>query len=91
MPYIKQEQRKELAQGRKPKDPGELNYQITLLLLDYLKSKGESYATYNEIMGAMSCASQEFYRRWAAPYEDKKIRENGDVKWEDGPPLERKF
>ena len=80
MPYIKQTQRKELAEGRPPQDAGELNYQITRLLLEYLKSKGEGYAVFNEIMGVLSCASQEFYRRWAAPYEEKKIKENGDVR-----------
>ena len=80
MPYIKQEQRKELAQGRPPKDPGELNYQITRMVLDYLKGKGESYAVFNEIMGVFTCASAEFYRRWVAPYEEKKIEENGDVR-----------
>jgi hypothetical protein len=80
MPYIKQEQRKELAEGRMPRDPGELNYQITRMLLDYLKNKGESYGVFNEIMGVLTCASEEFYRRWVIPYEEKKIRENGDVR-----------
>jgi hypothetical protein len=79
MPYIKQEQRNELTQGKKPQDAGELNYQITKILLEYRGSKGESYATYNEMMGVLSCVSQEFYRRWVVPYEEKKIRENGDV------------
>lgn len=32
-----------------------------------------------EIGGAIECAKLEFYRRVAAPYEDKKIAENGDV------------
>lgn len=30
-------------------------------------------------MGAVEGAKTEFYRRIAVPYEEKKIRENGDV------------
>ena len=30
-------------------------------------------------MGALECAKLELYRRVAAPYEDVKIMENGDV------------
>ncbi|MFO1519579.1 MAG: hypothetical protein U1F57_07980 [bacterium] len=79
MPYIKIEQREQLAKGKKPEDAGELNYQITRLLLEYLQEKGERYASYNEIMGVLQCVSQEFYRRWVVPYEDRKMKENGDV------------
>jgi hypothetical protein len=46
----------------------------------YLKDKGEiRYARLNEVIGAIDCAKLELYRRIAAPYEDKKITENGDV------------
>lgn len=79
MPYIKAEQRQKLAAGHRPSDPGELNYAITCLLLAYLQDKGKSYTTFNDILGALSGAGQEFYRRWIAPYEDQKIGENGDV------------
>ena len=79
MPYIKKEQRDRLARGEKPQDAGELNYTLTTLLLDYLGRKGRSYAHFNEIMGVLSCVTEEFYRRWAVPYEDKKILENGDL------------
>jgi len=79
MPYIKKEQREKIKQGQKPQDVGELNYFLTTQVLDYLQRKGRSYATFNEIMGVLSCVTQEFYRRWALPYEDQKILENGDV------------
>jgi len=79
MPYIKKEQRSRIQQGEKPQDAGELNYFITTQLLQYLERKGRSYATFNEIMGVLNCVTQEFYRRWTAPYEDLKIQENGDV------------
>jgi hypothetical protein len=79
MPYIKTEQRQKLSTGQPPSDPGELNYAITRLLLGYLKEKGTSYKTFNDILGALHAAGLEFYRRWVSPYEDKKIAENGDV------------
>lgn len=79
MPYIKADQRQKIAQGQNPSDPGELNYSITLLLLNYLHDKGKSYATFNDILGALNGAGQEFYRRWVADYEDQKIAENGDI------------
>ena len=79
MPYIKEKDRKLLAEGAAPDNAGELNYTITKLLLNYLQRKGTSYAVINEIMGVVSCVGWEFYRRHAAPYEDQKIDENGDV------------
>jgi hypothetical protein len=79
MPYIKQKDRDRLTKGDPPQTAGELNYSITKLLLNYLKAKGTSYQTINDIMGVMSSAAHEFYRRHASPYEDKKIAENGDV------------
>ena len=59
--------------------PGGLNYLLTVVIREYLISKGTNYATVNDILGALSGAKSEFYRRVAAPYEDKKILENGDV------------
>ena len=58
---------------------GELNYQFTMRALDYLQKHGTSYATINDIIGALEGAKMEFYRRVVAPYEDEKIKENGDV------------
>jgi hypothetical protein len=80
MPYIKQERRGALLAGAKPQDAGELNFAITVLVDTYLKDKGGlRYAHLNEVIGAMDCAKLELYRRVAAPYEDKKIAESGDV------------
>ena len=78
MPYIKLEDRKALIE-RRPKNAGELNYYMHILLEQYVEELGESYQTYNDIMGALEGVKQEFYRRKAAPYEDKKIAENGDI------------
>ena len=80
MPYIKQERRDAILGGAKPQDAGELNFAITVLVDNYLRDKGElRYAHLNEVVGALDCAKLELYRRVAAPYEDKKIVEAGDV------------
>lgn len=74
MPYISQERR-----GEQPETSGELNYRITTLCAEYLGRKGESYQTYNDIVGALEGAKLELYRRKVAPYEEGKLITNGDV------------
>lgn len=80
MPYIKQELRELLNEYvTKPSTPGELNYCFTMILKHYIDQKGFSYTTVNDIVGALECCKLELYRHLAAPYEDTKIKENGDV------------
>ena len=80
MPYEKQEVRARLDAGGKPESPGELNYLISRLIDSYLVSKGAlRYAHINEVVGVLECAKLELYRRLAAPYEDGKLKERGDV------------
>jgi hypothetical protein len=81
MPYINQTAREmvEPQSLRAAETAGELNYQITALAWRYANHSGMSYTTFNEIIGVLECAKQEFYRRIAAPYEDRKRVENGDV------------
>ena len=79
MPYISKEAREELF-NRDPENPGELQYLIAAMIGDYLADKGEySYNTLNDVMGALSGAQQEFYRKIVAPYEDKREMLNGRV------------
>lgn len=78
MPYISPQDRHELA-TREPATAGELNYLITRLVARYIERRGERYSVLNEAVGVLECAKLELYRRLAAPYEDGKIRENGDV------------
>ena len=80
MPYIKRSDREQLAYKNRYADTaGELNYEITMINKHYLSRKGESYQTYNDIVGALTCAKDELYRRKIIPYENKKIKENSDV------------
>lgn len=59
--------------------PGDLNFQFTRLAIKYIEHLGQSYNTINDVLGALEGAKAEFYRRVAAPYEDQKINQNGDV------------
>lgn len=77
MPYIKPEDK--AAAHFNPRTAGELNFKLTLTIIDYLMFRGLGYATINEVMGALESAKQEFYRRVAVPYENQKIHDNGDV------------
>lgn len=79
MPYIKQTRRLDLILEDLPQNGGELNFLIYSLMKDYIKDNGLSYKVINEIVGSLECCKLELYRRMAAPYEDLKIKENGDV------------
>ncbi len=85
MPYIKQEDRPAIDEClidalSHIDSPGKLNYAISTLAYLYLNMKDKvNYDAINEVMGVLACAKEEFYRRVAVPYEDKKIAENGDV------------
>jgi hypothetical protein len=84
MPYINQKARTRIDSGGAPADAGELNYAITMLVDAYLAraagTEGRTrYGHLNEVVGVLECAKLELYRRVAAPYEDEKIAESGDV------------
>lgn len=90
MPYVSEERRKEMARDvqlnadyymniPELKTVGDLNYWLTHTVEDYRQYHSDSYATFNDIIGALECAKLEFQRRVLAPYEDHKCSENGDV------------
>jgi hypothetical protein len=79
MPYITQTAREVLADGGVIQTAGELNYEFTQVIRRYLEVHGLSYRVFNDIVGALEGAKTEFQRRVVAPYEDQKIKENGDV------------
>lgn len=84
MPYITQERRAKLGTALEHSDidyiagPGELNYLITIMVQSYL-GPCPKYSDFNAAVGALESAKLELYRRMIAPYEDTKIKENGDV------------
>jgi hypothetical protein len=83
MPYIKRSERPGIDHGIEQAlehitTPGQLNYAITAMCLGYLPAEA-SYGAYNAVMGVLSCASAELYRRHVAPYEDWALVRNGPV------------
>jgi hypothetical protein len=58
---------------------GHVNYVITRLIRLIVKRIGLNYSVVNSAMGVLTSVSNEFYRRIAIPYEDKKKDENGDM------------
>ena len=80
MPYLEKTRRNALDTKLICIDKGgDVNYVITQLCQTFIELKGENYATYNELIGALECAKLELYRRKIGPYEDKAIEKNGDV------------
>jgi hypothetical protein len=84
MPYVAKAARARIDRGEAPTDAGELNYALTRMVDAYLmgRAAGEGrirYAHLNEAIGVLECAKLELYRRVAAPYEDEKLSESGDV------------
>lgn len=86
MPYIPEDKRKTYAEALEYisnfvrfDNVGDLNYFITKILGIYVRQKTERYQTYNDILGVLEGVKLELYRRKIAEYENKKIKENGDV------------
>ena len=81
MPHIKDVDRNlyDAALKNPAPNPGVLNYQLTLVIIEYLRVHGLKYKTCNDIVGALENCKHEFQRQVQDPYEDEKITENGNV------------
>ena len=91
MPYIAQEDRRALdaaieklvdavrerAEQHQGSFEGYLNYALTRLVLGVVPER--RYASIARVTGVLENVKQEFYRRYAAPYEDEQIDKSGDV------------
>ncbi|MHA2069827.1 MAG: DUF6899 family protein [Candidatus Thorarchaeota archaeon] len=85
MPYIEPSERKPM---KKPigdlmafiETPGQLTYAIYKMCKVFAtKASKLRFVRICLVIGVLICTALEFYRRVAAPYEDVKIQENGDV------------
>lgn len=90
MPYIQEARRDLLLQYDEKshqlriatmnvEGPGDLAYVIYRICQLYVIKHGRSFAVLNAIVGVLTTTKDEFTRRVLAPYEDRKMRENGDV------------
>jgi hypothetical protein len=88
MPYIKHEDRVKLdgilqpalwyVNDHRDMTMGELNYFISNIIWSFFDAN-KNYSTANNLVGMLECVKQEFIRRNLNPYEDQKIKENGDI------------
>jgi len=81
MPYIKPERRAELDKlvdqlALTLHYDGDLNYVLFALCRRGIKP---SYNNYKNFLGEITESAEEIRRRILAGYEDKKIKEHGDV------------
>jgi hypothetical protein len=83
MPYIKDNDRTRIDNIKiidfSPRNAGELQYVIALFINEYIDRQGLNYQHCNDMLGALSGAQMEFYRKVVAPYEEEKIKSNGSV------------
>lgn len=87
MPYIKPEDRPEIDKivtsliehlSKLPveEQDGALNYAVTKVVKNVYPKK---YFHLNRALGVLTAIREEFYRTVIGPYEDTKIKENGEV------------
>lgn len=87
MPYIKKVQRPAIDKLVNPlidllkslpleDQDGSLNYAVTKIIKHVYPQK---YFHLNRALGVLTAITQELYRKIIGPYEDTKIKENGDV------------
>lgn len=92
MPYIVKERRVAMTADQRAENAGELNFRLTVHMIhmplsaleaalereieEYLSVRPESYALYNEVVGALDCCRREFLRRRGADtWEDFRREE----------------
>jgi len=84
MPYVKQSSRDRLRpvldtmKNYNVRPDGELNYLLFAYCRYYLRNT-ESYNTIKNYCAELRACAHEIERRMLDVYEDKKIKENGDI------------
>lgn len=84
MPYIHQNDRikfddhiKSLIENINNK--GELTYCLYTLMVKFFRKCDLSYTNISSVKSSGQDATDEFTRKYLNPYEDRKIKENGDI------------
>ena len=52
---------------------------FTAMIDEYMQKLGVRYQQMQDVMGCLEGVKGEFYRRVYFPYENLKIKENGDI------------
>ena len=87
MPYVDVRSKARLDEGGRGGDPitaGQLTYLIQQQLQRYLRSRGSDvrYEDLAVCLGALEGAKLDITNRIIIPYEEIKLRQNGDV-WDE--------
>ena len=85
MPYIKQERREELEEvlnvmikNGVTASTGDINY-ILFAYCSRIVKPVESYHAYKMYIAELNECAAEIRRRFLAPYENEKLKKNGDI------------
>ena len=84
MPYILEERRKLFDESLKNcadkcESAGDLCYCFYKIICYFIKRNGLSFDNWTKCVSALESTKLEFYRAYMEDYEDKKIRDNGDI------------
>lgn len=90
MPYLKKYEKdaiddnaldlyKKLSDMKPDELAGAVNYLNFKILKQWIALNGKKYWIFALFCGTMLMSIFEIYRRLVAPYEDEKIKQNGDV------------
>ncbi len=79
MPYLEPKDKDRLLDHMYPTNGGELVYLLTVMALRFWTKSTRRFEAICTVIGALVCTAFEFYRRVAVPYENRKIKSNGDV------------
>jgi hypothetical protein len=58
---------------------GAINYLNFIIVRRWIDKNGKKYFVFAAILGTLVCCIFEIYRRLVAPYEEEKIKSNGDA------------
>lgn len=88
MPYITEDARRLVSNGKPPETEGELAYIIYCIMVDWSYRRaaatgGPNYTRLSSAVGVLETVRHEFCRRILDPYENKKREENTDVTREE--------
>jgi len=59
---------------------GALNYVVFTIVKRFFDRVPPRYHLFAHVTGTLQCCIHEMYRRLVAPYEDKAIDKNGDIR-----------
>lgn len=80
VPHVDVEAKERIKSGDDPQTVGELTYALTRPIKAFIRSREKrNFETFALVLGALSSVTKDFYDHIVKPYEDQKVRENGNA------------